>query len=234
MVQRDGKQVPEERGEGGTGVDKYGNPVIDPTKNVRELVDAAIQRQDDLRKASELRADDLRKASERRIDELNIAERKRIDDISELRAAHSYALREAETKRIDAIRAVDVAAVAIATERATAQATVLANQVAQSAETLRALVATTATASSVQADAAFKQLSDRITLLERGQYEGAGKSAVADPMMARMVSTLEEMKISLATDFGRGGGLKDGWGYLVGFIGAAVAIVTTIMSQVGN
>ena len=36
-------------GNPGPGVDAYGQPVVDPTQNVLDLVKAAIQRQDDLR-----------------------------------------------------------------------------------------------------------------------------------------------------------------------------------------
>lgn len=41
------KDQPE--GSPGLGVDSRGDPAVDPTKNVRELVEAAMQRQDDLR-----------------------------------------------------------------------------------------------------------------------------------------------------------------------------------------
>lgn len=151
--------------------------------------------------ASDDRQDDLRGASDR----LSTIKHQHLKEMAELRSAHSRELNEAETKRIDAIRSVDVGAVAIATERATAAATVLANQVTQSAETLRALVATTATASQQQSSASFTQLSDRITLLERGSYEGVGKSAVADPAMARMVAALEKLQLGDAKGQGREG-----------------------------
>lgn len=185
----------------GLGVDSHGNPVVDPTQNVLDLVQAAIARQDDLRVYSERRQDDLRDAAEH----LSRVKHEHTKEIAALRADHARDLNDAETKRIDAIRAVDVAAVAIATERATAAANVLAAQVTQSAETLRALVATTATASASQSDAANKQLSDRITLLERTSYEGSGKSAVADPMMARMLESLEALRLNMAQGVGRQG-----------------------------
>ena len=35
----------------GPGVDRFGTPVVDPTQNVLDLVEAAIKRQDDLRMA---------------------------------------------------------------------------------------------------------------------------------------------------------------------------------------
>jgi len=167
---------------------------VDPTSNVRELVAAETKRQDDLRVASERRQDELRQASELRLDE-----------VAEIRAIHARELNEAETKRIDAIRAVDVAAVSIAAERTSASATVLANQVAQSAETLRALVATTAAASASATAASFGQLSDRITLLERTSYEGSGKSAVTDPAMAKMLVALEQIQLNIAKGQGREG-----------------------------
>ena len=46
------------------------NKVIDPTKNVLDLVEAAIRRQDDLREKSDLRHNELREAETRRINEL--------------------------------------------------------------------------------------------------------------------------------------------------------------------
>lgn len=64
---------------------------IDPTANVLQLVEAAIIRQDDLREADSRHAHEL----------------------NELRASYQQKLREAETARIDAIRAVDVGAVTV-------------------------------------------------------------------------------------------------------------------------
>ena len=78
----------------GLGVDYQGNPVVDPTKNVLDLVAAAIKRQDDLREA----------------------ESRHVREIAGLRAEYTAELRKAETARIDAIRAVDVGAVNRAAE----------------------------------------------------------------------------------------------------------------------
>lgn len=50
-----------EGGKPGVGVDYSGRDVVDPTKNVLDLVAAAIQRQDDLRAAETRRIDDLAK-----------------------------------------------------------------------------------------------------------------------------------------------------------------------------
>ena len=99
---------------------------------------------------------------------------KRIDEQAELRAGFQVQLNVAEAKRIDAIRAVDVNAVSVANERATAQAAVLANQVAASAETLRSLVAATAATQAQQLGQLTAQLTDRLTALEKAQYENKG------------------------------------------------------------
>jgi len=152
----------------------------DPTENVRALVVSGLQRQDDLRGAESRRVDDALRC----INETLVAA-----------AAHSDDLRVAEAKRIDAIRAVDVAAVAVANERATAQATVLANQVAISAETLRALVAATASTTAQQFSTLTTQITDRLALLEKSQNRGEGA----------------------------GGGMRDLYGWLVGVLMFVVA-----------
>ena len=84
---------------------------------------------------------------------------KRLDDLRSMEAhytratirdsvKHNGELRRAETKRINAIRAVDVGAVTRASEVSAIQATTLASQVATSAETLRGQVAAAAQATS--------------------------------------------------------------------------------------
>ena len=98
----------------------------------------------------------------------------RIDEQMNIRAENNIQLGIAEAKRIDAIRAVDVNAVSVANERATAQAAVLANQVAASAETLRSLVAATAATQAQQLTQLTAQLTDRLTSLEKSQYESKG------------------------------------------------------------
>ena len=65
----------------------------------------------------------------------------------------------------------------VATEKANAQALVLSNQVAQSAETLRTLVATTANTQATQLDQTTKQITDRLLTLEKAQYETRGSSS---------------------------------------------------------
>ena len=170
----------------------------DPTKNVKDLVVAEKTRNDDLRIAESRRVDELA-AAECRLTEHGLASLRRE---AELRAQYEAQLRDAESGRIDAIRAVDVNAVSVASERAAAAANVLANQVSASAEALRALVASTAATIAQQLAALTSQLTDRLSLLEKSSYEGAGKSTRDDPQMALLLSEVKALTASLSKSEG--------------------------------
>jgi hypothetical protein len=171
-------------------------PLVDPTANVLSLVSAETKRADDLR----------------------MAESRRIDDVMKLRAEYSEKLSNAEAKRIDAIRAVDVGAVAIASDRASQQAAVLANQVVQSAETLRALVATTAGQVATNQQTTANQLNERISALERSQYEKTGLAGVPQQLLDR----IDQMETILSETRGRTG-VDDKMKAIIGVIvGSAV------------
>jgi cobalamin biosynthesis Mg chelatase CobN len=139
----------------GVGVDAAGNPVIDPTQNVLDLVEAAIKRQDDLREA----------------------ESRHVRELATLRAEYQEELRKAETERINAIRAVDVAAVQQASSVQETRATALAAQVAASAEAMRSQVAAAATAAATSLAAALEPVQKDIADLRRAQYEAQGQKA---------------------------------------------------------
>jgi hypothetical protein len=144
----------------GPGVDSQGRAVIDPTQNVIANLETAVKRLDDLREAESKQVHAA----------LNNA-----NELARLRAEYDDKLREAESKRIDAIRAVDVGAVNRAAEVSAAQALTLATQVATSAETLRTQVATTAEAQRVALGAALIPLQEAIADLRRVQYEQQGQ-----------------------------------------------------------
>lgn len=178
------------------------NQYTDPTYNVLQLVNAAVQRLNDISELTEKKNE--------KIDTLN-------DKIMDLHVMYGEKLSIAESKRIDAIRAVDVGAVAIASERAVAQATVLANQVSQSAETLRTLVATTASSAAQQFQQVTSQLMDRISQLEKSQYEKTGLSGVAPEVLSRLGA--------LETNKNQGAGKTLGMNAIIGWIVAAVAVI---------
>jgi len=137
----------------GPGVDASGRPVVDPTANVIANLNAAVQRQDDLREM----------------------ESRHVRELMTTRADFIDQLRLAESARIDAIRAVDVGAVNRAAEVSAQQATTLAAQVATSAETLRTQVAAAAIASSTALAAALDPIQKDIADLRRAQYEAQGQ-----------------------------------------------------------
>ena len=110
-----------------------------------------------------------------RLDELREAETRRVNEMTALRDKFQDKLDTAEAKRIDAIRAVDVAAVTVANDKATAQAAVLARQVTESRDTLQALVASTAAATATQLTNLLSPITERLTSLEKNQYTGEGK-----------------------------------------------------------
>lgn len=184
--------------------------ISDPTGNAKRMVKREVHRLDDLRKA----------------------ESKRIAEIIVLRAEFAAQLTLAEAKRIDAIRAVDVAAVSVAAERAAAQAAVLASQVTATADTLRKLVEATAATQATQQDQLAKQLTERLGLLERAQYEGVGKAGVEDPMLAVLRAEVKELRDIATTGVGKQKGLSLAWAIIAGavmIVGAIIASVTNLI-----
>lgn len=121
------------------------------------------------------------------------AERRRVNEQMELRAQHQKEVDAAEAKRIDANRAGDVAAVGIANERAIQQASVLASQVDRSAETLRTLVGTTASAVAQQLAQVTEQLTTRLLALENARYESRGSSGGFEKMLGWMFAAVMAM-----------------------------------------
>ena len=133
--------------------DEQSEVVLDPTRNVLDLVDAAIKRQDDLREA----------------------EARHFREIDKLRAIYDDKLRAAETARIDAIRAVDVNAAQQASQLAESRATTLAATVAAAAEAMRTQVGAAAAAAATSLASALVPLQDAIADLRRAQYEQVGQ-----------------------------------------------------------
>ena len=145
-------------------VPPFSEKVLDPTLNVMDALRGAVARQDDLRD-SEMR----------RLAELIVMRSDHNREIANLRSNHNSEILAAETRRIDALRAVDVGAISVANERAVQQAAVLATQVATSAEALRGVIATTAATTQTQLTNLANQLSDRLSTVERAQYESKGQ-----------------------------------------------------------
>ncbi|GAC1373673.1 MAG: hypothetical protein NVSMB4_00450 [Acidimicrobiales bacterium] len=149
--------VPEGGGSQGPATDSRNVPVIDPTRNVMDLVTAAGKRQDDLR---ELTASHMH-------------------EMAVMRASYEEKLRVQEASRIDSIREVDANAVARAAEVGATQASILAAQVATSAETLRGQVAAAAIAAAGALSTALEPIQRSIDDLRRAQYEQQGQKVAS-------------------------------------------------------
>jgi hypothetical protein len=172
---------------GGPATDALGGPVIDPTKNVLDLVDSETRRQDNLREAESRH---VREIIHLRGQETT-KEMEATQYVERLRAEHARELRRAEAARIDAIRAVDVGAVQQAAQVQATQATTLAAQVATSAETLRTQVAAAASAATIALAAALEPVQKDIADLRRVQYEAVGtKAQVVDTRESKASSGL--------------------------------------------
>lgn len=137
----------------GPSTDRYNEPVIDPTQNVKDLSEAANKRQDDLREQ----------------------ESAHVREIMAIRAEHETEARRAEADRIDAIRQVDVQAVQQAAQVQATQAAALAAQVAASAEAMRSQVAATASAAATSQATALAPITASIEQLRQAMYEQQGK-----------------------------------------------------------
>ena len=172
----------------GPAADRFGNPVWDPSRNVLDLVAAAIARQDD-----------LRKMESGYLAQISTIREEHARYIAELRAEYVRELREAETARIDAIRAVDVGAVNRAAEVSATQAATLATQVATSAEALRGQVEAARQQTATALAAALEPIQKDIQDLRRAQYEAQGqKTQVVE---TREVQTGTRMSQSTAIAF---------------------------------
>jgi hypothetical protein len=162
--------------------DRFGNPVVDPTKNVLDLVEAANRRQDDLRQAEQahmrevltLRTE-LGNQDSKCAAEIAGLRAENAETLREIEQAHAAELRLAEAQRIDAIRQVDVEAVQRAAEVQSTAADRLAKQVTDSAEAMRTQVAAASEAATRNLATAVSPLTEAVAELRQAQYEAQGQ-----------------------------------------------------------
>ena len=198
----------------GLGVDSAGGPVVDPTANVLQLVEAANKRQDDLRTAQ----NELIQEKNRATKELMDVHAAHQAEVARLRAEHIKELGAMESNRLNAIRQVDVTAVRTEADRSLSAIQTLAAQTATNAETLRTALVNTATTIAASTSATVSALQERIAALEKSSYEGVGKQRVADPMMAALFDKVNAIHLNSAEKTGKTEGISTSWGILLGVI----------------
>lgn len=174
----------------GPATDSNNSPVIDPTENVTKLVEAAVSRLDDLRRVSN----------------------EHTTVMANLRADHDRELRISEAERINAIRAVDVAASQQATKDAEVRATALAAQVAATAEAQRNQVAAAAAAQATALTQALVPIQTSIAELTQRMYEQQGQKA------------------QVSESRGEQSDSRQNYNLVLGIIGAVIAIIVLSMS----
>lgn len=195
----------------GLAVDSTGNPVIDPSENVKALSEAANKRQDDLREA---------------FNQTMAAELRHIKELAELRAHHQRELDKAESERLNAIRQVD-------REEVTKSATTALTAI----QTLAATQTTQAQSLATQLGILTAEINKRISALELASSEGKGKQGVSDPMMEKLMSRMDSLLETRSTDSGRSIGANWLWGIIVGglaFIGMAIGIGSAIYAMLSK
>jgi cobalamin biosynthesis Mg chelatase CobN len=152
----------------------------DPSKNVMDLVNAAIARVDDLREA----------------------ETRHQTEVARLLVDRVEAMMKAESNRIDAIRAVDVDAVRKDSMASAVQAQTLASQVAQAAEAMRTQVAATAAAGGTALAAALDPIIKDVAELRRAQYEAQGQKTQIIETQTKGGTTSSWMGLAVAACIG--------------------------------
>jgi hypothetical protein len=178
----------------GPGVDRDGRPVVDPTRNVLDLVTAAIQRQDDLRRAESRHLREL--VEVRSAYDLQLREADRY--VASVTSSYEDRLRNKETQRLDAIRAVDVANVESARQVAEARANTLATQQQASADALRNQVEQARITTADALAQTVAPLQKAIEDLRQAQYQQQGEktSKVETSSSDRDAIAVEQARIS--------------------------------------
>jgi hypothetical protein len=153
----------------------HGRVIIDPSENVSDLVESAVTRLDDLRKAEQKSTRRAHKSVRREVR----LQAKSIRREAKLRSNYEEKLSFAESQRLDSIRGVDVAASAADRVVQETRATTLATAQNASAEALRGQVATTAAAQTIALDNKIAPVQKDISDLREVQYKQQGERAQA-------------------------------------------------------
>ena len=195
-------------------MDAEGRPVIDPTKNVADLVKAGEARHDELRGADHRFLDAQLESLEKEQNLARAANSKLTVFAREASEKLEAALRHAETTRVNELAAT----------RKEYEDTIR-DMLAKSVETTSTLVSNQL----LQIQATFDK---RVSTLEAFQFTQAGRSSVADPALsaalAEMATSIQGLtKSSTKTDTRR-----EGLGNIGSFVVGAAIIVSTLIGVV--
>lgn len=198
-------------GRPGIPVDALGGPTIDPTKNVLDLVDAAVRRQDDLRHGVKQALDAEHVTLKEHVLALLAAHNTRYEQrhealqqaLQDAIAAQKDAVREAFERQKEAINAALMSA-----ERAVNKAEVAAEKRFEGVNEFRA------------------QLGDQQrTLMPRAEAENRLNA------LAEKIGVLEGFRTEALS---RGTGTREGYGWAIGVIGVIITMLTIAGFVIAN
>jgi hypothetical protein len=191
----------------GKGVDRSGGAVVvDPTKNVLDLVNAESKKRDEFRVVDA-------ELIEAKIKHLQ-AEQRVLQATTDGQANLQNWMRDSESKRLDQLSSL----------RETYEKRI-ADMLSESVRSTSALVSTQL----LQIQSTFDA---RVSKLEEFRLLSTGRSSVADPALAeamhQMVTSITALKESGKATEGRGIAVREVVGWVFGAIGAVALIVTAV------
>lgn len=194
----------------GHGVDASGGPVVDPTENVKALMEASIKA---ITRETELQqqlADEKIKRMEREL----INQEK----IANLRAEHVKEMAVAETGRVNAVRQTDQQNVESRARQSEMAVTALDNTTKTLAENIQKQLATTADTLAKQFQTTVAGFTADIGELKKALYTGVGKEQVADPQQAKLTLAVEALTLAMAGGKGKSEGMDRTWQFIAGLL----------------
>jgi hypothetical protein len=200
-------------GNPGIPVDSQGGPTIDPTKNVLDLVLAAVTRLDDLMDAATSRIDDLATRETARQDELRNALDSRLTALN--------AQRDTYEERIQHIRR----------DYEKQNEEVKSDFGKQIAAILQAQADKNALLLSSGVDKLGASTSDRLALVEKNQYVTGGASAARDPALDRKLDEIQSVMSKLQSGGNKQEGSSQGQSQLIIWIFAAITAASVLYNM---
>lgn len=168
-------------GQPGIGVDRFGGQVVDPTKNVEDLVESKSKSDRQLREADQRFLDANLEATNKLQDFAREAEAKFQNFARDKSEQYLKSITDGETRRIDQL----------AETRQEFQNTIR-DMLAESVRTTSTLVSTQL----VQIQATFDA---RVSKLEAQAFMAAGRSSVADPQIENAITRISQGMTTLST-----------------------------------
>lgn len=205
----------EEERRPGIGIDAQGGQVVDPTKNVEDLVRALTSALAEFRIADQRYLDAKLASMEAQYNSQLVDQEKYQNFARDAASRYEAALRSAETVRVNELAAT----------RKEYENTIR-DMLAKSVETTSTLVSTQL----VQIQATFDK---RVSQLEAYQFTQAGKSSVADPALNAAMATMAASIHTLSQSDSIGSGRREGMSTVAAAVLGGAVLLSTLLAVAG-